>query len=470
MRCLRLILLVVLSTGAVGCVRYRPAALDPPDLARAYKARQLNDSALRRFMTVAGVQVPASGWQGRELSLAALYFHPGLDLARAAWQEARAAEVTAGARPPPSADVTVSRAARPDEGKTTSWSVSLGAGVTLETGGKRGARLARARAATLAARLQLEATAWHTAEDAASAGVAAVGADRELASAEAEQATLLRVLELLRARYAQGAASLTDVARAEGDLQAATVAVLGARRERTASRAQLARALALPIARADSLALASETVFGCSVLDSITGSELERRALQTRAEVGAALATYAQAEGDLRVAVAEQYPDLSLGPGVGWEQGIGRWALGLALPKLVLNRNRGPIAEAEARRAEAALRFEEIQQATLREVASGVTECGGARLEVAQTDTLLANAARRLALAQAAYQRGETGETEVAFAQLGLVRARHTRDLAAQRLAAASLGLERAVGTWLGAPTPRWPDVTQSPRPAAPRP
>ena len=139
-------------------------------------------------------------------------------------------------------------------------------------------------------------------------------------------------------------------------------------------------------------------------------------------------------------------------------------------PGQSVDRNRGVIAEAEARREGAAVRFEEAQQSVLREVAAGAAECQGARVEMAQADTLLRGAARRLALAQAAYQRGETGETEVAFAQVGLVRAQHTRDLATRRLAAAQLGLERAVGSWLGAPAPRWPNLTQPARPALPEP
>jgi outer membrane protein, heavy metal efflux system len=464
------LVVTVASTSLVSCVRYRPAPLDPPGLAVGYGARQLSDSALRRFMTSAGIDVPDSEWYPRQLSLAALYFHPELDFARATWHEAAAAEITAGARPPLSADATVSRAGRSDEGKTTPWSVSLGTAVTLETGGKRGARLARARAGTLAARLRLETAAWQVAEDAASVGVSAASADRDLRSADAEQTTLNRVLVLLRARYAQGAASLTEVARAEGDLQAATVAVLGAQRERTASRAELARALGLPVADVDALAIGFETVANCALLYSVALPALGRRALQTRADVGTALAAYAEAEGELRVAVAEQYPDLSLGPGIGWEQGIGRWSLGLGLAKIGVNRNRGPIAEAEARREGAAVRFAEVQQNALREVASGVAECRGARVEEAQADTLFRGAARRLALAQAAYERGETGETEVSFAQLGLVRAQHTRDVATRRLAAAQLGLERAVGGWLGASAPKWPDLTQPARPAVPDP
>ena len=470
MRNLHLVVLVA-STGLVSCVRYRPAPLDPPGLAAGYRARQLSDGALRQFMTSAAIEVPEdSEWHPRHLSLVALYFHPELDFARASWHEAAAAEITAGARPPLSADGTVNRAARPDEGKTTSWSVSLGTAMTLETGGKRGARLARARAGTLAARLRLETTAWQVAEDAARAAMAAVSADGDLKSAEVEQSTLDRVLALLRARYAQGAASLTEVARAEGDLQAATVSVLSAERERTAARAEVARAVGLPVAEVDSLSIGFETASHCAILDSVAVPALERRALLTRADVGTELAAYAEAEGELRIAVAEQYPDLSLGPGIGWEQGIGRWSLGLGLSKIVLNRNRGPIAEAEARREGAAVRFAEVQQNALREVASGAAECQGARVEEAQADTLFRGAARRLALAQAAYQRGETGETEVAFAQLGLVRAQHTRDLATRRLAAAQLGLERAVGAWLGASAPHWPDLTQPARPTIPDP
>jgi outer membrane protein TolC len=54
--------------------------------------------------------------------------------------------------------------------------------------------------------------------------------------------------------------------------------------------------------------------------------------------------------------VAKQYPDLNIGPGYDYNSGQNRWQLALNLP-LPFNRNRGPIAEAEARRSTAEKRF-----------------------------------------------------------------------------------------------------------------
>lgn len=454
-----------LVVGALGCVSYRPAPVDAPALAAAYTARRLDDTSLVRFLVGAGVEPPDSVWHPRELSLVALYFHPELDAGRAAWREAVAGEISAGVRPQPSTEATVERAAKPDEGKTTPWSVALTAGLTVETGGKRAARIARAQAAALAAGLDLNARAWQVAEDAEAAAHSAASADRSLQFTEAEAATLQSVLRVLRARYAQGAATLSEVARAQADVQSAAMAVLEAQRERLAARGELARAVALPAVQLDSLHLAVDSTSSCAVLDSTTAPALERDALHVRYDLGAALAAYAAAEADLRLAVADQYPDLALGPGVGWNEGVGKWSFGLGLPRILLHRNRGPIAEAEARRAGAAAHLEQVQQAVLGAITTSAAQCGQAKLEVAQTDTLVGDAARRLDLANAAYQRGETGETEVAFARLALVRARHAQALATGRLGMAGVELERAVGRWVIAPLPRWPDVTQAPRP-----
>jgi outer membrane protein TolC len=173
--------------------------------------------------------------------------------------------------------------------------------------------------------------------------------------------------------------------------------------------------------------------------------------------VGRGLAEYAVAEGDLRVAVADAYPDLSLGPGFVWDQGIGRWSLLLGLPRLALNRNRGPIGEAMARRKEAGARFAEQQQAVLEEVAGAVAACRFALVDVAGTDSVRQANRRQAELARAAYERGELSAT--ALEPLELIETRALRDLhaARQRLAAAGLALETAVGEWPPGEI-HWPD------------
>ena len=61
----------------------------------------------------------------------------------------------------------------------------------------------------------------------------------------------------------------------------------------------------------------------------------------------AALDAYAASEAALRLELARQYPDLHLGTGYQFDQGQNKWGLGLSLELPVMNRNEGPIAEAD---------------------------------------------------------------------------------------------------------------------------
>lgn len=88
--------------------------------------------------------------------------------------------------------------------------------------------------------------------------------------------------------------------------------------------------------------------------------------MQNRADIRAALAEYAVAQATLQLEIAKQYPDIHLGTGYEYDQGDNKWkllSLNLELP--VFNRNQAPIAEARAKREEAAARFQELQTSVL---------------------------------------------------------------------------------------------------------
>lgn len=69
-------------------------------------------------------------------------------------------------------------------------------------------------------------------------------------------------------------------------------------------------------------------------------------------------ARYAQAEAALRLAIEKQYPDLSLTPGVEWDQGEPKGGIGLSIPIPVIDGNRREIAEARAARIAAKTAYE----------------------------------------------------------------------------------------------------------------
>ena len=457
-----------LALACVACVRYQTRPLDPASHPVAVSARDLGDSAF-----VAGVARYAGApdgtrWTDRQLAVAALRLRSDLRRLRAEWREARVALRTAGERPRPGVQGELERrVGGRDEGSP--WVVAVGGLFTLELGGKRGARLQAARAGVAMAESRLLAASWSAATDARRAVAELAQASGEVGDAREEVHLLEEVHALERARYAEAALGASDLARTSTEIQNARLSLAGSRHGLLRARATLARALGLPVRAVEAIEPQLAPAAGCESLDSAEADSLVAAAVGQRHEISLALSRYALAEARLRLEVARQYPDLELGPGFIWDQGVHRWTLALALPGLLAGRNRGAIGEADAARETAGLAVAEVQDAIMADVESVIQRCRGAALELAAADSVVAAAARLVERDRAAYQRGETSRLEPARAELQLLRAERARRRAARGLALASLELEGVSGD----PSPAggaWPDPRQEPEEEASRP
>ena len=153
----------ILALGLVaGCARFQPQPLSPAETAASLESRSLDNPALKAFLEKnLGRELntwPAAKWDFEMLTLAAFYYQPSLDVARAVWAEARAGIVTAGARPNPTLGFTPQYVFNP--GRQPAWVNTLNFDLPIETAGKRGARIAQARHLSESARLNIAATAW----------------------------------------------------------------------------------------------------------------------------------------------------------------------------------------------------------------------------------------------------------------------------------------------------------------------
>jgi outer membrane protein, heavy metal efflux system len=458
-----------LTLGCMACVRYQPRPLDPARHPAEVGSRDLGDSAL-----VAGVARyagrPEEGrWTDRQLAVAALRLRADLRRLRAEWRAARAAVRTAGERPGPGVHGGVERrVGGRDEGSP--WVVAIAGMFALELGGKRGARLQAARARATLAESRLLAAAWGAATDTRLAAARLAQASAEVEGAREEVGLLQELHGLERARHAEAALGSADLARTSTEIQNARLSLAAAEHGVLAARSALAAALAVPLRAVEAVEPGITTPAGCGSLDSVGVDSFVAGALGRRHEVSLALGEYALSESQLRLQVARQYPDLELGPGFVWDQGVNRWTLALGLPALLGSRNRGAIAEAEAAREVAGLKVAEIQDSVFADVESAIQRCRGAALELQATDSVVAAATRLVERDRAAYQRGETSRLEPARTGLQLLRAEHARRRAARRLAVASLDLERVSGGPSSRMTGEWPDPRQEPEEEAPRP
>jgi cobalt-zinc-cadmium efflux system outer membrane protein len=438
------------ATLPLGCVTYQARPLQPQASAAALEHRRLDAPELRACIDALTAATPGAwpraSWRLDDLTAAAFCDNQELAGARAALATAQAAVVTAGERQEPGLAVTAEYQSNAERGLSP-WTVGPAIDVPLTTAGKREIRVARARNVAEAARLDVLSAGWAVRSRVRSALVDVVAGEATLDAVEAEIAAREAVLASLEVQRKAGAISAPEVAAGRAELdglrvdRAAAVASLGA------ARAALAAALGVPLVALDGVAL-----------DHTLGepppsrpAETDRvAALQHRVDVLAALARYEASQDDLRLAIAEQYPDLHLGPGFLWDQGASRWQLGLSLALPLLNRNRGAIGEAEARRAEAAATVEALQSAIVAaldaagaSVASSSSALAAADAGV-ETSQALAAAARRLLAA------GESSRLDVLLAEAGLARARRTR-VEAWRSAQQALGaLEDALQRPLG--------------------
>src|SRR5213078_1299227 len=95
--------------------------------------------------------------------------------------------------------------------------------------------------------------------------------------------------------------------------------------------------------------------------------------------------------------VAKQYPDIHLNPGYQLDAGENKWALGVGFTLPILNQNRGPIGEAEAKRKEAAAKFNVVQATVLADCDRAAAAVAAARAKVSTVNELLANQEKVLA-------------------------------------------------------------------------
>ena len=242
------------------------------------------------------------------LTLAAFYYHPSLDVARAVWAEAQAGIVTAGARPNPTVGFTPQYVFNPDG--LPPWVATLNLDWPIETAGKRGARVAQARHLSESARLNITATAWQVRSQLR-------GSVLDFASATRREALLRRQARGPGAggrprsnRGARPARSRPPRSPPPGCcLQKARLDLSDAQRQQVEARARVAEAIGVPVSALKEVEVAYDLTSLPADLDRLTSGEVRRQALQRRADVLAALSDYAASESALQIEIAKQYPD-----------------------------------------------------------------------------------------------------------------------------------------------------------------
>jgi outer membrane protein TolC len=287
--------------------------------------------------------------------------------------------------------------------------------IPIETMGKRNKRIAQAVFESEAAKWDFVSTEWDVRSKVRAALLNLRSAQENeamLARAELAQSNVVR---LLQGQMNAGSVSSFEVTQARVEAETTQLSRQDALGELRKGRVQLAGALGLPRHALDGI----ELDFGAldKLPTDLTAAEVRREAVLHRADVRSALASYAASQSALQLEIAKQYPDVHLNPGYELDQTDNKWTLGLTVDLPVLNQNQGAIAEANAKRSQAAAHFLAVQANAISEIDTALAGYDAALQKSALAKDLLDDLQKGLNSVRAQAQLGEADALALANAE-----------------------------------------------------
>jgi cobalt-zinc-cadmium efflux system outer membrane protein len=242
---------------------------------------------------------------------------------------------------------------------------------------------------------------------------------------EQQQSSHQQNLVLLERQLAAGAISPFELAQARLLSGTNRLALHDAQQQLAEARVTMAAALGVTVASLDGASFAFETFEQEPA--ALPVADVRRQALLNRPDILGALLQYEASQSALQLEVARQYPDIHLGPGYQMDQDSRKWTLGLASLLPAFSRNRGPIAEAEAHREEAAANFTSVQNRAIEQIDGALAGYQAALAKVSTAERLYADRLELLRTANAQFDAGDISRLELGSIQLTLAGAELAR-------------------------------------------
>ena len=437
----------ILITGATvsGCVHFEPKPITPEANLTQIEGRTLSNDALAQAVRPTNLFAswPPPSWDLNALTAAALYYNPNLDVARTQWDAARAGVLTAGELPNPTVSAGPGYNADTPPNTITPWILNLNFDFTIETAGKRDYRIARAGRLFEAARFAIATAAWQVRSQLRQALLDLYSGTESAALLERQLGIQESNVTLLERQLAAGEVSSFEVTQARLILDGVRLQRADAERLRREALTRVAAAIGVSVAALDGIALNFRSFE--QVPQGIPSLDAQRAALTNRADILTALANYDASQSALQLEIARQYPDIHLGPGYQMDQEASKWTLLLTSALPVLSQNRGPIAEAEARRAAAAATLTATQTRVLGELQRALAAYGAAADKFKTADRMLDDTRALEATARERLAAGDIAQVDLGVVQLEVATRELSRFEALVQVQAAFGAIEDAM-------------------------
>ncbi len=430
--------------SACGFQEYIAKPIDKSAVTQKIASRQTNNEQFKQYLLNNGYsseQLPIQQWQLDDLIYCALFFNPGLDIARAQWRSAEAARLTAAEMRLPTISGQYSKSNNASE-EISPHAYGLSIDLPIETANKRNIRIESAQHLSEAAKLRIAQAAWQLRND-VSISFNEYQANRQFIDLLAkEQALRQEIVSIYQKRIDVGESSSIELSKAKLQLQTLSTALQARERNQLVLLSRLANQLGLPLNQVEQMQIADRQHTDAS---SSISADLQTAALLNRLDLRIALERYAVAEAKLKLEIARQYPDIKISPGYAYEFGDKIWSLGLSGLMTILTKNKLAIAEATQLREVEATQFEALQASVISEVNIANAKLAQASQQLENQTKLHEQQKANTARMERRLRAGEIDRLEMTYAKLEEVLAEQNVSTARFQLAASITELENAM-------------------------
>ena len=429
----RLLLITFLLTSCAEYQTYTTAPIDIEQTTREYRTLDIHSSEIKNWLNESDQDVsvwPKDQWDVESLVLVGQYLNADLDVAKAKVKVAEAGEITAGQKLNPKLELSTEHHSDQFDG-VSPWTFGSVFSWVYQRPEKRQTRIDYAKAVTEVARLKKFEIKWQIRDQITDSYLNTIASIRKKEMLLVEKETVQDALDLLERSLEMGQVSDFEINSTRLEMQGLMLSLSEVDADQIRTRTQLALATGLQANGLDDVELNNRYFTQLPDLNSIDLELdlLQVRALVERADVLGVLSKYVVAEADLHHEIENQYPDFKLSPGFIFDQDDNIWALAGAWTLPINAINKGPIAEAEARREVKAQEFLAFQKEVLGEVHETRIRYRSALETLHEADALISVLEARDVKIQRQYDLGYTDRLSVIRSQLKVLTAKRSRFL-----------------------------------------
>ena len=335
------------------------------------------DPKFKEFLRVQGFKedkLSIKEWGLSELMLCALFFNPRIEIAKKEWDVAKIQEIIAPIKAPSSIGF---EGGRQTTGVKESSRDAFGLTLTtlFETADKAKIREEKARNQSLIKRLELRKLAWDIKSDLTLNFIRYHQHLLNLQIIRSEIKLQNEILNMLKKRKSLGLSSSIDSNFNQIELNKNIQKLNEEQYQLNDTKSKLASILGISAEKFNTMRIANINFdqniedFRKILDDETKQQDIINLGLFNRIDLRIALAKYAVSESQLKLNIANQYPDIRFSPAYIFDYGSSKWLLGVTSIIPTVEKNKNLVEEAKKLRDIENLQVEKIQTSIINELA-----------------------------------------------------------------------------------------------------